>query len=218
MEFKDASQRWDKRYREADGFLFGEQPNVWLASQARWLDQHAAAIQAQGRSPRALSIADGEARNSVWLAHRGWQVQAFDYSAVAVAKARAFAQRERVAIDLSQAALEQWSWPPEQFDAIVAIFFQFAPPPLRDAVLPKMLASLKPGGLLVIEGYGPRQMEYRTGGPGILEHLYTTGLLLEHFRLMDILAWRDADEVIKEGTAHDGRSHLISAVIRKPLD
>ena len=215
MEFKDAAQRWDKRYREADGFLFGEAPNAWLASQSHWLEAHAAAIRTQGRTPELLAIADGEGRNGVWLAKSGWRVHSFDASEVAIERARNFARRENVELKLSCADLQSWSWPTGRWDAIVAIFFQFASPQLRDASIAAAIGSLRPGGLLVIEGYGPRQMQYRTGGPGILEHMYTSSLLLDAFRNMDILAWRDADLVIKEGSGHDGRSHLLSAVVRK---
>lgn len=218
MEFKDAAQRWDKRYREANGFLFGTEPNGWLASQARWLDLRAASCLALGRKPRVLAVADGEGRNGVWLARRGWQVVSFDFSAVAVEKARAFAAREAVEVDTQRADLDAWAWEPAQWDAVVAIFFQFAAPALRDRVLPAMLESLKPGGLLIIEGYGPRQMEYRTGGPGVLENLYTSQLLQEHFRGLDVLAWRDADADVNEGSGHHGKSHLISAVVRKPIE
>jgi SAM-dependent methyltransferase len=216
MEFKDAAQRWDKRYREADGFLFGEASNGWLETHSGWLDEHAARIRTQGRVPELLAIADGEGRNGVWLAKRGWQVQAFDASEVAIERARSFARREAVELALTRADLQGWSWPAERWDAIVAIFFQFASPTLRDATIAGALNSLRPGGLLVIEGYGPRQMRFRTGGPGILEHMYTSSLLLDAFRHLDILAWRDADATIKEGTGHDGRSHLLSAVVRKP--
>jgi SAM-dependent methyltransferase len=216
MEFKDAAQRWDKRYREADGFLFGEAPNGWLAAQSTWLDQHATELRAQGRTPEALAIADGEGRNSVWLGKRGWQVHAFDASEVAIERARNLARREAVEVNFSRADLQDWRWPAERWDVIIAIFFQFASPALRDTTLTQAINSLKPGGLLVIEGYGPRQMQYRTGGPGILEHMYTSALLLEAFRELDVLAWRDGDATIKEGTGHDGRSHLLSAVIRKP--
>lgn len=216
MEFRDAAQRWDKRYREADGFLFGEAPNAWLASQSRWLEARAGAVRALGRKPEVLAIADGEGRNGVWLAKAGWQVHAFDASEVAIERAGSYAKRENVDLKLDRADLQDWSWPTERWDAIVAIFFQFASPKLRDATVAGAISSLRPGGLLVIEGYGPRQMQYRTGGPGILEHLYTSSLLLDLFRHLDILAWRDADDVIREGSGHDGRSHLLSAVIRKP--
>lgn len=217
MEFRDAVARWDKRYQDAEGFLFGEAPNSWLVEQARWLDQHAAAVRSQGRAPQVLAVADGEARNGVWLARRGWRVQSFDCSEVALAKARAYAAREKVDIQMSRADLAEWPWPAQRWDAIVAIYFQFASPALRDRTLKLMVSSLKPGGLLIIEGYGPRQIEYRTGGPGILEHLYTSALLQEHFRDLEVLAWRDADIQLNEGTGHVGLSHVVSAAVRKPL-
>lgn len=216
MEFKDAAQRWNKRYREAEGFLFGTQPNGWLAGQARWLDLRAAPCLAQGRKPRVLAVADGEGRNGVWLAKQGWQVVSFDFSEVAVEKARAFAASEAVDIEINRAELGEWVWGTAQWDAVVAIFFQFADPELRDRVFPKMVTSLKPGGLLIVEGYGPRQMQHKTGGPGVLENLYTSRLLQEHLHGLEVLGWRDADAEVAEGSGHRGKSHLISAAVRKP--
>jgi SAM-dependent methyltransferase len=121
-------------------------------------------------------------------------------------------------VAFERANLDDWSWLPTQYDAVLAIFFQFASPDLRDRVLPQMARSLRPGGLLVIEGYGPRQMIHRTGGPGVLENLYTSRLLADHFRDMDVLAWRDADIELSEGSGHVGRSHVVSALLRKPID
>ncbi len=75
---------------------------------------------------------------------------------------------------------------------------------------------MRPGGLLVIEGYGMRQLVYKTGGPGVAENLYTLGLLGEAFHGWSVLESRDCDAELAEGTAHVGASHIISAVFRKP--
>jgi SAM-dependent methyltransferase len=212
MSFKDAKSRWNERYSKADGFLFGESPNVWLSGQTQWLDQCAAQAKAHGRQPQALAIADGEGRNGVWLAQRGWRVDSFDCSQVAVQRARQFAQQRQVAIDANVASLEDFTWPLERYDAIAAVYFQFAEPALRDASLQRMVQALRPGGIIVIEGYGPRQMMHRTGGPGVLENLYTTALLTQAFDGLQILASRDVEIELAEGSAHVGRSHVISMV------
>ena len=75
---------------------------------------------------------------------------------------------------------------------------------------------LRPGGLLIIEGYGPRQMVYKTGGPGVEENLYTLPLLGEAFAGWSLVHSRDCDAELAEGSAHVGASHLVSAVFRKP--
>ena len=78
--------------------------------------------------------------------------------------------------------------------------------------------ALRPGGLLLLQGYGPRQLEYRTGGPPILENLYTAAMLQAAFASMEILELREHEEVIEEGTGHRGLSALVDLVARKPLN
>lgn len=204
--FTDPRQTWDTRYANADGFLFGERPNAWLAANAAWLRP----------GMRVLSIADGEGRNGVWLAQQGCSVTAFDLSPVGVARARTLAQRCGVAIDLRVADVADWPWEPDAFDAVVAVFIQFAAPLVRERIFAGIARTLVPGGVLVLEGYGPRQLRYRTGGPGVAANLYTMPLLAKAFAGWEILASRDADREVSEGAGHRGLSHLVSLVARKP--
>jgi len=204
--FRNPRETWDQRYAAADGFLFGEAPNTWLASAARLLRP----------GMRVLSVADGEGRNGVWLAKLGCRVTAFDISPVAVERARGHAASRGVDIDLRVGDVEHWQWTPEAFDAVAAVFIQFAPPEVRARVFAGIAQTLVPGGLLILEGYGPRQLVYRTGGPGIAENLYTMPMLLRAFDGWEILASRDADREMREGAGHHGLSHVVSLLLRKP--
>lgn len=205
-EFEDARTQWDRRFATAKGFLFGSDPNRWLEQSAHWIRPGA----------RVLSIADGEGRNGVWLAQHGFRVTAFDLSPIGVERAREFAASRGVTLDLQIASLAQWPWHTASFDAVAAIFVQFAPPELRAQMFAGIRDALQPGGVLVIEGYGLRQLEYKTGGPGIAEHLYTVPMLLRAFDGWAVLASRDADTTLAEGEGHRGRSHVVSMVLRKP--
>ena len=117
----DHETRWNARYRAAgDDFLFGIEPNVFLARRAHlFQDGHS-----------ALSIADGEGRNSVWLAEQGLTVTAVEISPIAVAKARKLAGGRGVAVKFMVADLLAPDWPPaaleNEFDWVVGIFIQFA--------------------------------------------------------------------------------------------
>ena len=203
--FEDARVRWDRRYGEADA-LFGDKPNAWLAAHAHLLPAHA----------RVLSLADGQGRNGVWLAQRGCQVTAFDLSPIGIEQARRRACELDVAIDLSVTDIADWTWAPDAFDAVVGIFFQFASPELRKRIFAGVARTLVPGGVFVLEGYGLRQLEHRTGGPGVAENLYTMPMLLQAFEGWRIDASRDLDADLAEGSGHVGRSHLLSMVLRKP--
>jgi SAM-dependent methyltransferase len=204
--FSDARQTWDRRFAAADGFLFGEAPNAWLAAQAGRLRP----------GMRALSVADGEGRNAAWLAGRGCEVTSFDVSPVGVERARALFAQRGVAVDARVCDVAEWAWEQGAFDLVAAIFIQFAPPALRERVFAGIARTLRPGGLLVLEGYGLRQLEYRTGGPGIAEHLYTMPMLLQAFPGWRIEASRDVDLELAEGAGHCGRSHVLSMVLRAP--
>ncbi|MCK9490001.1 MAG: class I SAM-dependent methyltransferase [Xanthomonadales bacterium] len=198
--------RWDQRFAD-DGYLFGTDANAFLAAQAPRLRP----------GMTALAVADGEGRNGVWLAQQGLEVLSVDGSAVALAKARALAASRGVAIGIEQADLAHWHWPPERFDLVAAIFIQFAGPALRQAIFAGMQRALKPGGLLLLQGYRTGQLDYGTGGPPDGDKLYTEPMLRQAFAGLDILHLASHDSVIHEGSGHAGMSALIDLVACKPV-
>ena len=163
---------------------------------------------------RALCVADGEGRNSVWLAEQGLDVSAFDFSPVGVDKARRLAAKRGVTVSYEVASVYDWQWPQAAFDVVAAIFVQFADPAMRSFLFERMVRALKPGGLLLVQGYTPKQLEYRTGGPSRLENLYTADLLREAFKELEILELREYEAELGEGAAHAGRSAVIDLVAR----
>ena len=195
---------WDDRYA-SDDYLFGTEPNAFLVSQRGLLEP--------GMS--CLAVADGEGRNGVWLAQQGLRVLSVEASAAALDKARKLARERGVAIDFEQADLAHWQWGGNRFDAVAAIFIQFAPPALREQMFAGIKRCLKPGGLLLLQGYTPRQLEFKTGGPPVAENMYTLELLRNAFGDMEIMHLREHDDHIGEGTGHSGISALIDLVARK---
>lgn len=202
--FADAAETWNRRYA-GEEFLFGTEPN-------RWLREHAGTLPAGGR---VLSVADGEGRNSVWLARQGFQVDAFDVADRAVAKAQGFAAREGVSVNFEVADVDGFAWADAAYDGVVAIFVQFADPETRARLFERIVRSLKPGGVLILQGYTPRQLEYRTGGPPILSHLYTREMLASAFAALSIVELREYEEEVREGQGHSGLSALVGLVARR---
>jgi SAM-dependent methyltransferase len=202
--FDDPAGTWNRRFSES-GYLFGTEPNGWLV-------EHADLWEA---GQRVLCIADGEGRNSVWLAQRGLTVDAFDVSEVGVRKARDFARITGAKVNFAVADIAELRWPENLYDGVAAIFFQFADPALRARIFEGIVRCLKPGGTLVLQGYTPRQLEYRTGGPPHASHMYTPQLLREAFAGMEILQLREYEADLAEGKGHKGRSALIGMVARK---
>lgn len=138
------ADRWNERYAQ-DSFVFGDQPNVWLRAHAHhWR-----------MGDRVLCVADGEGRNSVWLAQQGLRVDAFDISSVGVAKARRLAAQHGVQIDFEVEDCDRFAWPRDAYDGIAAIFVQFAAPAMRERMFERIVGSLAPGGVLVPKGTRP---------------------------------------------------------------
>ena len=202
--FTDAAETWNRRFA-GDEVLFGTEPNAWLKEQAHHWPTGA----------RVLCVADGEGRNSVWLARQGWVVDAFDIAETGVAKARRLAADAGVTVHYTVADGDAYPWPEAAYDGVAAIFIQFADPALRQRLFSRMVASLKPGGTLVLQGYTPQQLHYRTGGPPQVSHLYTAALLREAFAPLDIVELREYEADVTEGSGHHGRSALIGLVARR---
>ena len=203
--FANPAGTWNQRFA-GDDYLFGTAPNEWLREHAR----HWQAGQ------RVLCVADGEGRNSVWLAQRGLHVDAFDIADQGVAKARRLAATQGVTVAFQVAGCDDYVWPEAAFDGVAAIFVQFADPSMRERLFANIVRVLKPGGVLVLQGYTPKQLDYRTGGPPLLSHLYTEAMLRESFAGMELLALSDYEADISEGSGHKGLSALIGLVARKP--
>ena len=202
---------WSKRYRDAgEHYLFGTEPNRFLA--------HRAGLLQNGRT--ALSIADGEGRNSVWLAEQGLAVTAIEISAVAVEKARRLAAGRKVGVEFIQADILAPGWPPaglhDTFDWVIGIFIQFVGPQDRERQFAAMMQLTRPGGRILLQGYMPKQLDYKTGGPSAVENLYTRELLESAFAGWQIEEPVDYEEDVAEGVGHKGRSALIGLVARKP--
>lgn len=205
-KFGNPLERWNSRFSQ-DGYLFGEEPNAYLR-------QHAPLLIGKGKT---LCVADGEGRNSVWLARAGHTVTAFDFSPLAVAKARQLARRHQVHLDLHCCDWINFDWREQVFDNVVGVFFQFADPQDRAILFSKMSSALKPGGVMLIQGYHTDQLAFNTGGPGVLENLYTEELMRTSFPELSVQDLRVYRQVIQEGTGHCGMSALVGYVGVKDL-
>lgn len=196
--------RWESRFA-AEHYVFGTAPNAFLARNAARIAPDA----------RVLSLADGEGRNGVWLAEQGFRVTAQDFSPMGQAKARALAADRGAALEWELSDIRTRGWAPDAFDAVVGIFFQFLSPPERSAVFEGIGKTVRPGGLVLIEGYGPKQLDYGTGGPKALQNLYTEELLRAAFADFSDVQVTAYDAEISEGPGHSGMSALVDLVARR---
>ncbi len=197
-------ERWEARFA-APGYLFGTEANEFLKSQAHLLKP----------GWKALSVADGDGRNSVWLAEQGLNVYAFDFSPTAVAKARELARQRGVTVKTEVADIFTYHWPTAKFDVIAAIFFQVMGPDTRDGIFAGIKQALKPGGLLLMQGYHLGQHKYRTGGPSNPANLWSRDVLEGAFSDFSSLKIAEEDRELTEGSNHVGMSALVDFIGRK---
>lgn len=196
---------WDDRYSEP-GFAYGTEPNDYLREMAHHIPAGGA----------VLSLAEGEGRNAVWLAQQGFVVTAMDGSAVGLRKAAALAHRNRVPLTCQLAELGDYSIEEGAWDGIIIIWVPM-PSELRHRVLRGCIGGLKPGGVLIIEAYGPRQPEYGSGGPSNPDMLPSLSELQAELDGLRFIHAQEIDRVVLEGRYHTGMSAVIQTTAVKPL-
>ena len=194
---------WDERFSIED-YLFGADPAQALVKLEHYLIP-------QGDT---LVIADGEGRNSVYLASRGFRVTASDSSTVANIKAKALAASQNVEVNYQVEDFFDIDWSAKQYDNIVGIFFQFIPPDKIKQVLMALRTAIKKGGTLLIHGYTPQQIELATGGPKDVSLMYNKELFEDVFESVEILVNKEYQIKLSEGSGHKGQSALIDFVAK----
>ncbi|MEO8651256.1 MAG: class I SAM-dependent methyltransferase [Hyphomicrobiaceae bacterium] len=198
--------KWDRNYAGPD-YIFGTEPNAFLASQANRFAKHG----------RILVPGDGEGRNGVWLSGQGFGVVSVEASAVGVGKACALAVSRGVQPDIQHCNLEAWAWPISAFDGAASIFVHLMPH-VRRALHRRILNALKPGGILILEAFTPKHVEKRgagsRGGPPP-EMLYTEAMLRDDFTGATFEFIEEANVVLDEGSRHTGRASVVRLVLRR---
>jgi SAM-dependent methyltransferase len=195
---------WDERYASAE-YAYGTEPNDFLAEMARALPQG-----------HILCLAEGEGRNAVHLATLGYQVTAVDASAVGLAKAQHLARQRGVALTTVVADLADFTIEAGQWDGIVSIFCHL-PPALRRRVHRAVVEGLRPGGVLVLEAYTPKQLDYNTGGPPVAEMTMTLEQLQTELKGLAFCNARETVRPVIEGRYHHGDGAVVQLVAEKPL-
>jgi len=193
---------WDERYSEK-GFAYGTEPNDFLVT---------VADQIPGK--RVLSVAEGEGRNAVFLARRGFDVTAVDSSRVGLEKARQLAAEQGLQLETIVADLSTYDPGIDQWDAVVSIFCHL-PAPVRKQLHKKIIAALKTGGILALEAYHPRQLEFATGGPQSAELMPTLDDLHSELEGLRFIIGHEIEREVIEGKYHFGQAAVIQVLAVK---
>jgi SAM-dependent methyltransferase len=194
---------WDERY-SADEYIYGKDPNEFLANAASNLPKG-----------KVLCVAEGEGRNAVYLATHGYEVVAVDSSAVGLEKAKKLAAERGASIETIVTDLAHFDIEPESWDGVVSIFAHL-PPPVRKELHKQIVKGLRPGGVLILEAYRPDQLKYKTGGPPTAEFMMTLQGLEEELTGLEFEYAMELDRDVVEGQFHTGKGAVVQIIGKKP--
>ncbi|PVY42249.1 class I SAM-dependent methyltransferase [Pontibacter virosus] len=195
-------QFWNERYSQQK-MVYGNEPNVFLKEQLQALTPG-----------KILFPAEGEGRNAVYAARQGWSVLAFDYSEAGQAKALALAAKQGVSIDYRLADAGSFATEPESVDAVALIYAHLSSE-LRQSLHRKVQQWLKPGGIVILEAFHPKQLVYTSGGPKDEAMLYTADMVKRDFAGMAIILLEEKAIELSEGAYHSGPGFVTRFVATK---
>lgn len=194
---------WDSRYKEPD-FAYGTRPNEFFQEN---LDKLPVG--------KLLLPAEGEGRNAVYAARKGWDVTAFDFSIQAMLKTFQLAERYDVSLQYTVQDVATFSSKGIEYDA-VGLFYAHFPPELRPAFHQKIVQSLKKSGTVLLEAFHKNQKYYTSGGPKDETMLFSVEELQNEFKGLNILTLEDKIIELDEGPYHQGKAHVVRMVAIKP--
>jgi SAM-dependent methyltransferase len=195
-------QRWDERYSGTTEFQVPTQPNQFVVAELAGLPPG-----------RALDLAAGGGRNSVWLAEQGWSVTAVDFSAAGLDRGRKLGAARGVSesqVNWVVADLGDYDPAPEAFELVLIAYLQVGAP-LRAKVLAGAAAALTSGGTLLVIGHDLTNLTQGTGGPQSPDVLYTPESIIAGLPGLSILR---ADRVRRTVERDDGRATAIDTLVR----
>lgn len=196
---------WDERFKD-EQFVYGTAPNVFLKEQLAIFEL----------KQNIACYAEGEGRNAVFLARHGKTVTAYDYAKEGLAKTNVLALQHGVSVQTELVDLLQDSLKKEAYDGAVMIFGHFLKEKQYD-VLNKIMQSLKPGGVLLLELYEDGQLAYNTGGPRELNYLYNEQQLKGWAQSYEVLHFESEEVERVEGILHTGVCKVLQCIVSKPL-
>ena len=194
--------QWDDRYGQAD-YFYGTEPNDFLTAVAHRIPMGS-----------VLCVADGEGRNSTFLASLGYDVSSVDISPVGIQKTQQLAKRKNVHVDAQVGDLATFDLGINKWNGVVSIFCHL-PSDLRRVLHRRIVASLVSGGVVILEAYTPNQIGRGTGGPQVVDLLMTAESLKEEFASLEIVHVEESIRTVVEGSGHSGEAAVVQLIAIK---
>lgn len=193
---------WNDRFGQKT-YIYGKAPNVYFAEQLNKLQKG-----------KILLPAEGEGRNAVYAAIKGWKVSAFDYSEAGIKKAHQLAADYDVAIDYQLVTVMDFQ-SNDLFDVIALVFAHFSGKE-REVLFKKLENALVSGGYLIMEVFSKNQLGRESGGPKDLDLLYSKDEIKSLFPSLDFMILEETKTILDEGSFHQGEAAVIRVVAQKP--
>ncbi|MDE3212450.1 MAG: class I SAM-dependent methyltransferase [Bacteroidota bacterium] len=192
---------WNQRYRE-NPTVYGSKPNEFFK---QFIDTH--------KAGSLLLPAEGEGRNALYAASKGWKVDAFDFSEEAREKALKRAAERKLTIHYQTMRIQDFE-PGKKYDAIALIYVHL-PEGVRKEFHEKVYKALAPGGFLVLEAFAKEQLRNQSGGPKDKALLYDAPTICGDFPFIHQLYCGQKEVILNEGPFHSGKADVLQLVGQK---
>jgi len=193
---------WNKKYLR-DGYLYGKKPNAFLLS----------CIGNFKKTQRFLCLGEGEGRNAIYFASKGFDVVALDASDIGLKKLEVLAQEAKVQVKTKCVDLNNWE-PSKKYGSIVASFLHMYKDD-REFLFKKIESCLKEGGFFVGEFFSTNQLKYESGGPKDIDLLYSIDDFSNSFLTCSKHKIKEVETILDEGKGHQGKASVIRVIIQK---
>ena len=193
-------EMWNQRYAQ-EIFVYGTEPNEFFKTQLSGLPKG-----------KILLPAEGEGRNAVFASEMGWEVVAFDSSSAAKEKAEKLMKQKNVQFEYLIESFEDFEHHENFFDVIVLIYAHTFN---RKDNHQKIVRFLKPGGLLLLEGFSKKQIHFNSGGPRNIDMLFSADELKSDFSEFTQMDIEELEIELQEGPLHIGEAAVIRAIGKK---
>jgi SAM-dependent methyltransferase len=195
-------QMWDERY-SAEEYAYGTKPNEFLEENVNAIPKG-----------KVLSLAEGEGRNAVFLARRGYSVTAVDSSLVGLNKGRKLAEANGVVVEFIHADLADYDLGENEWDGIVSIFSPL-PSSLRRQLYKKVEVGLRPSAVFLLEAYTPDQLKHGTGGGNSADTMQSKKTLSVELPGLKFKHLAELERDVVEGIYHTGVGAVVQAIASK---
>lgn len=190
------SEFWNSRYSQEE-YVYGTEPNEFFKERLDLL------------KPGTLLLpGEGEGRNANYALKKGWKPEAFDWSIAAREKALKLAARSGFDYPYNTHTFDDFTAKPDYFDAAALIYIHL-PPAERSLLHQKVVTSLKPGGVLILEGFDKEQLGKKSGGPQDTDLLHSMAELVEDFIDLDFDVLTRLTIELREGEFHKGEASVV---------